>query len=356
MIEILSDFPDARQAAEWEQYIISHPASGPYHRLVWPEVFQRIFHYRCWRVIARRAGAIVGAMTLYRIPTLSGAMLVTVPFRDRGDVLHDDEEVLAALLQHAIGLTRAQRCRSLLLKSASLPPMHAGDAKSFSVKNDWIRSYVTLPANMQEYWKELDPQVRNKIRQGERFGLEFIAPLGDDAERDKAMAVLRDTQRRLGIPPFPREFYRCLSQALEQQGAGLMCGVRHSGRLLAATLLLHHRDTVVYAYAGSLREAWRLRVNDFLIWNCLRYASSVGARVFEFGSDSKHQADLLSFKKKWLAEQTPMHLLCHAPGGGKRGIEWRDSSAGVYPLVRKVVSRLPRPVYNLTGLLTRYLG
>ena len=344
--------------AQWEDYVLRHPEATSYHRLFWKDIFCKTFGYEPFYLIARQGEKITGIMPLFKIPLLRGALMSSIPFRDRAPPLADDESSFQKLIAAAVAASREKRCSSLLIKSLEpLPPIDVAEGK-FSCSKEWVRSYVTLPGSKEVYWKTINDKTRNMIRQAEAAALEFSRPALEDPKTGEAIDLLRATQHRLGIPPFPRSFYRDLLEALERHGAGELCVVTHENQITAAAILLFEADGVIYGYAGSDPKSWKWRVNDFLVWNCLGRAMQAGKSTFDFGSDSVRQENLLFFKKKWGAAQQPLHYYACRIGkdATARPFQWRDSSQGLYPALRNIVRRMPGPLYNLTGMLTRYFG
>ncbi len=341
----------------WENYVLRHPHSTPYHRLYWKELFQTIFGYEACHLFARSGTEVLGCLPLFTAQSLRGPFLVSIPFRDRADPLFHNLQTLGALIEQAKVLMHEKKCRCVLIKSVTALPAEIMRELGLTSHPNWVRSYLPLTGfDAAALWNTINDKTRNMIRQGERAGLEFFSQCTDDQDHDSAIDVLHDTQHRLGIPPFPRAFYAQLLHSLRHQHAGQLCVVKHRGAIVAAAILLQHHTTMIYAYAGSRQSAWPYRVNDFMIWNCLTMALSQGMTSFDFGADSQHQSHVLFFKKKWRASQTPVYSYYAARHAHDAPTEWRDSSQGAYPFLRGMVRRLPDPLYNLIGYFTRYFG
>lgn len=341
----------------WDEYVRKHSEGSFYHQLWWRDLFRNSFRFEPHYLMARRGTKVAGVMPLFKTPTLRGSLMTSIPFRDRAAPLADDVQTLEKLLRRALDISRDSNCNTILVKSIS--PLTLGeDLKAvFAHSSDWIRSVASLPSDQETFWKRINDKTRNMIRQAQKAGLEFSLVNHDAETAEAAVAVLRKTQHRLGIPPFSKAYYLNLVERLVRDKLGEICTVKNHGRVIAAAILFFENSAAIYAYAGSLPEAWPLRANDFLVWKSLVLAIERGKMIFDFGSDSSRQDNLLFFKKKWGADQTPLHYYSHNIGApGAHSYVWRDSSQGLYPFLRSVVRMMPSPVYNLMGSLTRYFA
>src|SRR5262249_1804132 len=153
------------------------------------------------------------------------------------------------------------------------------------------------------------------------------------------------TQQELGVPPFPRRFFAAMIRELGPTGNLKLFVVRRENAALSASIVFCHGDTAIYGYSASTPEGRQYRPNDFMLFKIITWAREQGLRRFDMGSDSPSQESLLFFKRKWLAEQKPIPT--YVQGAGPSALN--DSSDTKYNSARKLVRRLPRPVYGCLG-------
>lgn len=341
----------------WERYVQHHPEGCHYQSLLWKKIFAETFQFKACHLIARDQKTIIGVLPLFKIPSFKGPLMSSIPFRDRAAPLYDNKFVLQKLLEEARNLALRENCRALMIKCPFEILTNKAQQGDFLVSRDWIRSTLVLPQKVDELWRQLTDKTRNMVRQGERSGLRFVPDIKGTTNVAKIIDLFRQTHHRLGIPPFPHKFYWRLHEELIREGSGFFSAVYSQDDIVSASVLLDDHKAFVYAYAGSSSDAWPLRANDFLIWNCLKLAIERGKPLFDFGSDSSHQDSVLFFKKKWGANQTPLTFYTsNLSQKGNQGFKWRDSSSGFYPFLRNIVKKLPRPLYNITGHFTHYFG
>ena len=343
------------ELADWDRYIDGHADASIYHFSAWRRIFGGTFGYRSWLLAARdgASGRIAGVLPLYLVRAPFARRLVAVPFRDRGGVVWDTPEAFDALIVACKGIADATSSTSIVLKSLAPYPRERTGALGLRESSYWIHSVVNLRGlTPDDLWKSVGDKNRNMVRQAQRSGLR-CGPL--EATRDSLDLWHRlhvATQKRLGIPPFPRAFFASMSDQLHADGRFALFGVRRGDDLHAAMIVLRHRDTAIYAYSASDATGQHDRANDLMLFEAMRWLLEQHCAVFDLGSDSPRQENLLFFKRKWLAEQKPIpHYLAG------RAAAHLDSSHGKYALARKCLSALPAPVFaRVGGAITRYFG
>lgn len=345
---------DPRAQAGWDAYVDGHPEATPYHRRAWCTIFGEGLGYRSFLLLARNAsGTPQGVLPLYLVDSPWRRRFVAVPFRDRGGPLWDSDEALECLIFHAKDLAREHRARSVVLKSLRPFPEATAQHQGLTRANYWIRSVMAL-GDLDEatLWKRVGAKNRNMIRQGRQHGLECRVSTGAPDAASRWHSLHLATQRRLGIPPFPRRFFESMLRELGPSGGVELLEVTRQEDLCAATLLLVHGDTCIYGYSASTEEGQRTRANDLMLFEAIKLALGKGLKHFDLGSDSPRQESLLFFKSKWGAIQAPIPI--YTTG---EDVAMSDSSQGRYALARTVLRRLPPALLDAVGRhLTRHLG
>jgi len=335
----------------WETYVAGHPEGTLYHSLRWRRVLEDGFGYRSHHLLARTAeGTIEGVAALFVVRGLAGRRLVAVPFRDRGGPIWSTPEAGLALFEAIQPLADRINAGGLVIKT--LMPYAPEIAKAAGLREQyyWVHSDIDLTGQTwEQYSAALSRKVRHSIREATKNGM-----TGDDVTEepdaiDRWYALHLVTQRRLGIPAFPKRFFEGVKRHLAPAVRVLV--VRHRDSDVATTLVLRDRDVVMYAYAASARSAGP-PAGDLLVSCAIQWAFAEGAQRFDMGSDSPSQSGLLFFKRKWLARQTaiPTYL------GGAATVGAQDSSSRGYEVARTILRGFPPPLYPLTSLAARLFG
>lgn len=356
-IEVVSVGTCLEDVTAWNDYIAIHPSASPYHHLAWRTIFENGFGYRSWMLMVRdaRNGSVRGVLPLYLVQGLRSSRLVSVPFRDRGGPLCSDEAAMVSLVEAAKEIFRQAGSVAMIFKSIASWPDELTRSLCLEEKRHWIQSRVLLEGlTSAGLWKRIGPKTRNMVRQAESAGLTFDELTSAETALTSWYRLHLETQRRLGLPPFPEIFFATMFAELAKLGAiSIYCVRNNLGSPIAATILLRQERIGIYAYSASLREAQQVRANDLMLFEIIRHLIEAGYSHFDMGSDAPNQDSLLFFKRKWGAVQDPIPTYVF----GNPGQAIVDSSASTYALARKLFARLPRPVYVLAGrYLTKRFG
>lgn len=346
---------DATETAAWEAYVGAHTDATIYHTLAWRSIFEQSFGYRSWLLMARDAddGRVVGVLPLYRVANPFASRLVSVPFRDRGGPLWSNPEALDALIVRAKELLVSTNATYLHLKS--LRPWSEEEVRRNALTETmhWVHSVVSLEGvDSQGLWKRLADKRRN-IRRAESHGLVFEDMTASDRALNDWYDLHLTTQKRLGVPPFPRQFFSNMARELRKIDALRLYFVRSGNTALSAMVILRHRHTWVYGYSASTGDAERVRSNDLMLYKGMCALINEGYLYFDMGSDAPSQETLLRFKRKWGAwqQQIPTYTF------GAPNAALTDSSSPSYAVARALLGRVPTLLAEQLGnRFTRYFG
>lgn len=336
----------------WSRFVDSHPESTVYHSLAWRDLLEQSFGYRSWclRAVDERSGTTTGILPLYLVSSPFGRRLVAVPFRDRGGLLWNDAAAFEALVSESKRIAAAVGAQSIVLKTVAPYPPELTTACGLAERHYWIHSVIPLAHFATEpLLQRLGPKRRGPIRQALDGGMSCV---DGQTDAEAWYGLHLQTQRRLGLPPFPLTFFERLLRTLVPLGAAQLLLARRGGELMAATILLRHGPDVTYGYAASSAEGQRLAAGDVVLFTALESAIAEQRRTFDMGSDAPSQDGLLFFKKRWFAVQAaiPTYSIGSDPGAGP------DSSSARYRVLRYGFRHLPAPILRLTGLATKYFG
>lgn len=340
---------------EWQQYVATEPESTVYHSFGWRRIFEESFGYRSWYLMARdESGAIAGCLPLFLVTSPAARRLVAVPFRDRGGLLWRSSEAFHALIEAARTIATEMRAAYIEIKSVTSYPDDLIRQAELDVHHYWIRSTVDLrDLDVDSFWRRIGAKTRNMIRQAESAGLTFADETFTPSAVATWYALFLATQKRQGLPPFPRRFFATMFDELAKSQELRLFVVRHGGEPIAGTLVLLHMRVGIYGYSASSDSGRAHRPNDLMLFNTARWLMENGYQEFDLGSDSPRQESLLFFKRKWLAEQRPVPLYT----AGRHTMSHSDSSDARYRVIRRAFQHLPTPLLRFVGAATcRYFG
>jgi hypothetical protein len=171
---------------------------------------------------------------------------------------------------------------------------------------------VTVPVSggPDRIWTGMRGRSRTAIRKAQRAGLRAdlrVADLEDLIATAPFRRLYAQTMHRVAAAPgyhFPERYYRLLHDGL---GKSLrLAEVRGpDGEVVAAALVLRHRDRAHYHLTGSTPEAARLGANNLLLWTVLRWAAEDGCELVHLGGGVRDRDGLFTFKCSFGGLRTP---------------------------------------------------
>lgn len=338
--------------SQWDRFVDSIQGSTFYHQSSWFKILEDVFGYRQVGFIQLDGKEIVGGLPLFKVRKLVSSGIVSSPFRDRGGVLCLPDSPRRFLLGHAAHHF-CDRAKYILVKQ--FHELNDADFNNLNYikNNDWVTTRTALNQPVDSIWKKLKNNAQGPVKQAKKKGMAVRS-----AESVRAMDVFYDifsvNRMNLGIPTFPKSFFKSLWQQMYPAQKIRLVLAEKSGKAVAGILLLLHQDTVIDGYAASLPQYRDYRANDLLVWESIKWASENGYQYFDFGADSIHQKNLLAFKKKWNGQHKKVIYYYYTKS---RKIPNLDSSSSRYELPRKIMKKLPPAVYrNVSRLLVSKFG
>jgi len=320
-----------------EAYVDAHPTGTGYHYPGWLELIGDVFGHDTRYLTVESPSGVAGVLPLVFFRSrLFGTFTVSLPFVNYGGVLADDAAAAGALLDAAIGETRAAGGTHLELRHTQR------QFESLSPKRHKVAMLLPLAETPDRQWEGLDRKVRNQVRKGEKSAL--VATIGGLELVPDFYAVFAHNMRDLGTPVYGREFFEAVVRRFPQTSRVFV--VQHDGRPVAGSLVVWHRGVAEVPWASALRSSNAVSANVFLYWQMLRFCIEQKQRIFDFGRSTPNEGTF-HFKKQWGAE--PRELVWEywtAPGVDVPNLNPKNPK---FDLAIRAWQRLPVPVATMIG-------
>jgi FemAB-related protein (PEP-CTERM system-associated) len=322
----------------WDRFVEQHPSATVAHLSGWGRVMSRAYGHRPVYLLAEDGDEIVGALPLVLIKSrLFGRRLVSMPFMDYGGILADPDRGVEAMLASA-ALDTARELGAQTVGLRQYTPI----ALPYPVSSERVTMLLQLRSET-EVWKALPSERRNRVRKGEKNGLQ-ASWCGAEALPD-FYEVFAVNMRDLGSPVHSRKFFDVMLDELPGVARALL--VRDAnGRAVGAAVCLFFRDAVMVPWVSSLREAFALCPNFVLYWEVIRFACTQGYRTLDLGRSFKN-AGTYEFKRQWGAQPhtLPWIFLDAVPGAAPSV----DQDRSRFERLIEAWKRVPVPIANLVG-------
>ena len=162
------------------------------------------------------------------------------------------------------------------------------------------------------------------------------------------------TRRKHGVPPQPYRLFQNLWELWLSTGWGFLALAHRAGDLIAGSVFLTYKDTMVHKFNASDPEHLEHQPNHALLWYAIQWGCEHGTTRLDLGRTSPDNRGLMDFKRRWGAAQRPLSYF-YFPS--KRGAASTEESSLRYRMLRFVFQRSPLAALEaIGGALYRHLG
>ncbi len=321
----------------WDEYVKASPRATLYHRWAWRNVVERVFRHPVFYIEARDGDDVRGVLPLVFFKKGAfGRALVSLPFVNYGGLLAESKEAEAILLSEAASLGRRCGADYVELRHAEKP------------EGDWpcriskVTMLLDVSGGEKRVWENLSTKQRTRVRRAQKAGFTIVE--GGRELLDPYYRAFSENMRDLASPVHDVVLFRQILEILP--GNSRILVVMKDQEVVGGAFALTFRDRVEIAWSSCRRLYFKLRPNEFLFWELLRWACGRGFRVFDFGRSSPGSGTF-QFKAQWGAAPVELHwqYWFRSPecAGRLDGINSRHS------LARRVWTHLPVAVTRVLG-------
>ncbi len=328
---------------QWQKYVDQHPESCLYHDRRWIEIMMRQYGFKPVIPAIVEDERIRAAIPFLVTRTLKGKKkLVSLPFSDAVNPLSDDEATLSTLVEEIRNRYQNDywqieaRC---MLPNIDESRMHQG----------YVKHVHALDCDVETLFANVHSKTRNGVRKAEKEGLSV-----DIRTDEEAMEIFYsfhlETRKYHGLPIQPRGFFRQISNKFLQAGDGFIAMAIFQGKPISAAIFLKHKETLVYKYSASNRDALQVQPNNILMWSVIKHAAENGYKYLDYGISEISNEGLRRFKLRWgsVEHEISYTYLSGPVSHGKTG---RNG------VLTKVIHKSPPVVCRIIGeLLYRFAG
>lgn len=295
-VEPLSD-------SRWEGFLNRTPEASLFHSREWLRALQQAYGYEPVVFTTSAPGEeLANGIVFCQVDSwLTGKRLVSVPFSDHCDLLvplSADMRVLMKSIEEELRLGNWSYVEVRPTKGQNLNGISCRSGQTY------YHHQLNLGPSLDEIFRNLQKSsIQRKIQKAERENVDYEE---GTSERflDAFYGLLVCTRRRHCVPPQPKKWFRilinCFGRALKIRIAS------KDGRPIAAMLTIRHKDSLVYKYGGSHPRFRNLGGMHLLYWKSIQEAKNNGLRSFDLGRTDAHQQGLITFKRRWGADESAL--------------------------------------------------
>ncbi len=336
-----------RDAVDWNGYVNETSSASFFHLWEWGEVTKSAYGYAPIRLVAHRAGKVVGILPLVDVTSsLLGRSLISTAFTVGGGIVADDAQAASALAGVAVDIGRIRRVRYVELRSEQAL------LEGWQTKSGVYASFKkTMLKDEEEHFASLPRRRRRNIQKAITLAEAGDIAVRFDCEPDVFYDLFAKSMRNHGTPVFSKKFlYEILGRFGDRVDIAV---VEQKNEPVAALLSFYFRDRVMPYYLGAAPRARDDRASFYLNWKLMRHAVEKGACVFDFGR-SKYGSGAFDHKVYWGLDPEPLEYQYALIEANQTPNVNPDNPK--FKMATQAWRRLPLPVANMIGpLIARHL-
>ena len=339
----------------WDELLLSNHAYSFFCSSHWAKVLSESYHYRPLYFILVDRGRLLVLVPVMEIKSLlTGRRGVSLPFTDYCDpVINGDirfQDVLDCLVQYGdragwryIELRGGGDC----LQEFPASSYYYGHTLEFPSSIDG-RKGVENDEILTAFKNSTRRSIKRAIKEGVRVGI------NNSTESIKEFYRLNCMTRKVhGLPPQPYYFFKNLYDYVISKDLGIVALASYKGKTIAGAVFLHFGKRAVFKYGASDAAYQRLRPNNLVMWEAIRWYARRHYKSFCFGRTDPENSGLRRFKAGWAARE---RVIKYYRYDLKRDafVTRRSRVSGFH---NRVFSRMPVPLLKVAGsVLYRHMG
>ena len=266
--------------AEWSAFVKNHPQGNVFQTPEMYDVFAISDHIKPIVVAVIEDDTIVGILLAQYITngnTIASWLTARSIITGGPLARNNDPEIIRALLE-------AYK-KQLPLKTiySEIRPVY---------EMDWMNGFgwtrkghynlvMNLEKSEEELWEGMHKERRRNVNQAIKAGLTF-RELETDAEIHEVVRLIEQTYQRKHVPISYLSIFDEVQRVMHDYAHFFGCFTAE-GQMIAGQIRLCYGDLVYAWFAGSDEAYFKLRPNDFTMWNVIRWAHEQGYKQFDFG-------------------------------------------------------------------------
>lgn len=288
----------------WDEFVRHTPGGLHLHLSGWASVMRDTYGYQTHYLMARKNGNVCGVMPLFLVPSLlTGKRLMTMP----GGLCALDENAAQALLAHAATLGHEAGVGRVVVQDSRESWKAPWQTTSGHVA--WLMS---LPAEEETLWKQLDGNIRRQVRKARKNGLQAEIARGEQGLRPFYEMFCRFTHAA-GTPVFGLPFLEHIARTFPNQYSIAL--VRSEEEVIAGYFQLEMGDHMAGMWGAALPQTLKLRPAYLALWEIMRDAIANGFSCLDMGR-SPTDSNASKFKGQWGGKSAPVYQLTWRENGG----------------------------------------
>ena len=261
----------------WAAFVAQHPQGNIFQTPEMYDVYACAEHVTPITIAAVEGDEIVGVLVAQYM-TNGGRLASWITARSiitGGPLARNNDPAIIQALMDAY----KKQLPSKTIYSEIRPIYQIGDVPGWKRVGHY-NLVMRVDKSEEELWNGMHKERRRNVGQAEKAGLRF-EEVTEAAGRREVVALLRKTYERKHVPMADDSLFARLTEIMPEYVR--FFAAYKEDKMIAGQIRLGYKDLLYAWYAGSDEDYFKLRPNDFTMWNVIRWAREKGYKEFDFG-------------------------------------------------------------------------
>lgn len=332
----------------WDEMVLAQPGYSIFHSAAWARVLHESYGYMPYYFTVFKKGGISTLLPIMEVNSLfTGKRGVSLPFSDYCESIAPDDKEFGELFEDLVTFGRQSGWRYLEMR---------GSNDFFSRRTHCSYHYghvVDLRGGADRIYSRLRDNNRRNIGKALREGVKVsISQSAESLEEYYRLHCL--TRRKHGLPPQPEHFFKKIQDHVISQGLGVVALACAGEKAIAGAVYLGLGKKAVYKYGASDSRHQRLRVNNLVMWEAIKWFSERGFESLCLGRTEPENEGLDRFKSGWGARK---RIIRYYRYDTSKNVFVATLSRGTTQTHSALLTRMPVAVLKPMGkLLYKHVG
>ncbi len=295
----------------WAAFVAQHPQGNIFQTPEMYDVYACAEHVEPIAIAAMEGDEIVGILVAQYM-TNGGSLASWITARSiiTGGPLarNNDPAIIQALMD---AYKKQLPCKTIY---SEIRPIYPMDDMPGWKRVGHYNLVMRVDKSEEELWNGMHKERRRNVGQAEKAGLRF-EEVTEAAGRREVVALLRKTYERKHVPMADDSLFTRLTEIMPEYVR--FFAAYKEDKMIAGQIRLGYKDLLYAWYAGSDEDYFKLRPNDFTMWNVIRWARDKGYKEFDFGGGGEpgKPYGVRDYKLKYGCEMFDYgrYILAHRP-------------------------------------------
>ena len=330
----------------WNDLLLTNKDASFFHTSNWAKVLSESYKYKPVYFTSIDNEKLLELIPFMEVNSfLTGKRGVSLPFSDFCRPLVSDKKDFKNLFKGIVQYAKNEKWKYLEIRS---------DKDIFSDEAIVAASYFIHNLDIEPDKNKLMSCFRSSTRRNIKKSIKegVIVKLDYSAESLKAFYRLNClTRKRHGIPTQPYYFFKKIYDHIISKKKGFIVTACYKDKYIAGAIYFNLGTKCIYKYGASDINYQKLRANNLVMWEAIKWSAQNGIKKFSFGRTDLEHKGLLQFKKGWGADVAKLEYYKYDV---KRTFFIEDNLNSKYSYL---VRRIPLPLLKCIGsLLYRHVA